>query len=140
MVDDFQLIHGSPLDEDEYLVSVTDARNVFSYLEVNVAFFGHTHLQGGYAWLNGAYTSMGRLDSFQTGASQRLEPDGAYLINPGSVGQPRDRDPRAAFALFDSDLREVILRRIPYDYEATNRKIVAAGLPDVLGSRLAIGR
>jgi predicted phosphodiesterase len=129
MVDDFQLIHGSPLDEDEYLVSVTDARNVFSYLEVNVAFFGHTHLQGGYAWLNGAYTSMGRLDSFQTGASQRLEPDGAYLINPGSVGQPRDRD-----------LREVILRRIPYDYEATNRKIVAAGLPDVLGSRLAIGR
>jgi predicted phosphodiesterase len=139
-VDGFQLIHGSPLDEDEYLVSITDARNVFSYLEVNIAFFGHTHLQGGYAWLNGQYETMGRIEPCENSVWQRLDPDGAYLINPGSVGQPRDRDPRAAFALFDSESREVVQRRIPYDYESTNRKIVAAGLPDVLGSRLAVGR
>jgi predicted phosphodiesterase len=139
-VENFQLIHGSPMDEDEYLISVTDARNVFPYLETNLAFFGHTHLQGGYGWGNGRYISIPRMEFFQTERLLRLDPDGAWLINPGSVGQPRDGDGRAAFALFDSESREVLYRRVPYDYEATRRKIEAAGLPDILGSRLALGR
>lgn len=139
-VDGFQLIHGSPLDEDEYLISATDVRNVFDYLEANVSFFGHTHLQCGYAWADGYFQIMRPLDPFQAEVWYRLDRDGVYLINAGSVGQPRDGDARAAFALFDSETREVVQRRVRYDHEATRRKIEAAGLPDILGSRLAIGR
>jgi predicted phosphodiesterase len=139
-VENFQLIHGSPVDEDEYLISVSDARNVFAYMETNIAFFGHTHLQGGYAWLNGQYQVIWRMEFFENELWHRLDPDGAYLINPGSVGQPRDGDGRAAFALFETESRELVYRRVPYDYEITRRKIEAAGLPDILGSRLAIGR
>jgi diadenosine tetraphosphatase ApaH/serine/threonine PP2A family protein phosphatase len=140
MADGFQLIHGSPLDEDEYLISATDARNVFDYLEASVSFFGHTHLQCGYARADGYFQIMRQLDPFQAEVRHRLDSDGIYLINAGSVGQPRDGDPRAAFALFDNESLEVVQRRVSYDYEATRRKIEASGLPDVLGSRLAIGR
>jgi predicted phosphodiesterase len=140
LVEGFQLIHGSPLDEDEYVISATDARNVFDYLEAGISFFGHTHLQCGYARANGYFQIMRPLDPFQGEVWHRLDRDGIYLINAGSVGQPRDGDPRAAYALFDSETLEVVQRRVRYDYEATRRKIEAAGLPDVLGSRLAIGR
>jgi predicted phosphodiesterase len=139
-VDGFQLIHGSPLDEDEYLLSMTDARNVFSYLETNLAFFGHTHLQGGFEWRNGQYRTIWRMELFQNEVRYRLDRDAAYLINPGSVGQPRDGDRRAAFSLFDSTEYEIVHRRVEYDYEATRRKIENAGLPEVLGSRLRVGR
>jgi predicted phosphodiesterase len=139
-VDGFQLIHGSPMDEDEYLITVSDARNVFQYLETSLAFFGHTHLQGGYGWWNGRYISIPRMEFFETERALRLDPEATYLINPGSVGQPRDGDGRAAFALFDTEVRDVQYRRVSYDYEATRRKIEAAGLPDVLGARLAHGR
>jgi diadenosine tetraphosphatase ApaH/serine/threonine PP2A family protein phosphatase len=138
-VDGFQLIHGSPLDEDEYLMSATDARNVFDYLE-GVSFFGHTHLQCGYAWAGGYFRVMPQNDPLHPQTWQKLDRDGIYLINAGSVGQPRDGDPRAAFALFDSDTLEVVQCRVKYNHNATRRKIEAAGLPDVLGTRLAIGR
>jgi diadenosine tetraphosphatase ApaH/serine/threonine PP2A family protein phosphatase len=139
-VDAFQLIHGSPLDEDEYLISATDVRNVFDYLETNISFFGHTHLQCGYARADGYFQIMRQMDPFQAEIRHRLDVDGIYLINTGSVGQPRDGDPRAAFALFDTGTMEVVQRRVPYDYDTTRRKIEVAGLPDVLGTRLAIGR
>jgi diadenosine tetraphosphatase ApaH/serine/threonine PP2A family protein phosphatase len=139
-VDNFQLIHGSPLDEDEYLMSIADARNVFGYLESNISFFGHTHLQGGYAWTDGDIQLIARPSASQRELWRRLDPDGAWLINAGSVGQPRDGDPRASYALFDSSSLELLHRRVVYDFEATRRKIEKAGLPDVLGSRLTIGR
>lgn len=139
-VDGFQLIHGSPTDEDEYLVTVGDARNVFPYLESSIAFFGHTHLQGGYVWRHGQYQTIARMEFFQTERWMKLDTDGLWLINPGSVGQPRDHDGRAAFAIFDTASREIVYRRVPYDYEATRKKIEVAGLPDILGTRLASGR
>jgi predicted phosphodiesterase len=139
-VNGFLLAHGSPLDEDEYLVSITDARNVFSYLESNIVFFGHTHLQGVFSWLNGCYDIIRRPEPFETEVQIRLEPDGAYLINPGSIGQPRDTDARAAWAIFDNESLLLKLRRTPYDSDATRRKIQAAGLPEILGTRLTIGR
>lgn len=142
-VDGFRLIHGSPLDEDEYVTSLTDARNVFSYLEGKVGFFGHTHLQGGFSWVNGLYSYAVQMDPFNCSRKAktvfRLDPDGSYLINPGSVGQPRDGDPRAAWAIYDSDEKEVALHRTAYDWEKTCGKIQAAGLPDILGTRLGRG-
>jgi diadenosine tetraphosphatase ApaH/serine/threonine PP2A family protein phosphatase len=139
-VDGFQLIHGSPLDEDEYIINATDARNVFDYLECGLNFFGHTHLQCGYAYAEGYFQVMRQMDPFVGEIRHRIDPDGTYLINAGSVGQPRDGDARAAFALFDSEAMEVVQRRVAYDCETTRAKIEAAGLPDVLGSRLMIGR
>jgi diadenosine tetraphosphatase ApaH/serine/threonine PP2A family protein phosphatase len=69
-----------------------------------------------------------------------LEKTAAYLINPGSVGQPRDGDPRAAFALYDIEAASVTFHRVPYDIERAQKKILSAGLPDRLASRLAEGR
>jgi predicted phosphodiesterase len=139
-VNGFDLIHGSPLDEDEYLMTAADVRNIFEYLEANVSFFGHTHLQGGYGHANGTFHMLAKLEGRQTDNWQKLDHDGIYLINSGSVGQPRDGDPRAAYALYDSDTLELVQRRVRYDYETTQHKIGAAGLPDVLGTRLAAGR
>ena len=132
--------HGSPLDEDEYLMTASDVRNIFEYLEAKVSFFGHTHLQCAYGRANGAFQMFGRLEGPREEVWSRLDPNGVYLINAGSVGQPRDGDPRAAYALFDSESLELVQRRVRYDYQTTQLKIVAAGLPDILGARLAVGR
>ena len=139
-VDGFLLVHGSPLDEDEYLISIVDARNVFSYLETNIVLFGHTHLQGIFTHSRGRYDVVRRPEPFEREVAVRLDSDGAYLINPGSVGQPRDSDPRAAYAILDTDALSVSLRRVAYDHETTRRRIESAGLPEVLGARLAFGR
>jgi len=140
IVDDFLVAHGSPLDEDEYVISLSDAANVFAYLESNLTFFGHTHLQGGFAWINGDRLTVGRPHAAETSILIRIDPDGAYLMNPGSVGQPRDGDARASWALYNSDTRDLLLNRVPYDHEAVRLKIEEAGLPPGLGSRLAFGR
>lgn len=136
----FQIAHGSPLDEDEYLLNLSDAANVFSYVEANLTFFGHTHLQGGFAWVNGRQLVIPRPEPDQSSIVFRLDRDGTYLVNPGSVGQPRDGDPRAAYALFDEATNEVALCRIAYDWDAVLGKVEKAGLPSVLGQRLAFGR
>ena len=133
-----------PLDEDEYVTSLTDARNVFSYLEGPLGFFGHTHLQGGFAWVRGHYSYAAQIDPFDSLRNKsktvfRLDPDGSYLINPGSVGQPRDGDARAGWAIYDSEVRDVSLHRTAYDWEKTCARIISAGLPDILGTRLGRG-
>lgn len=137
-IENFLLAHGSPLDEDEYLLSPIDARNVFGYMDTNLVFFGHTHLQCGFGWKGGREYLLPRAADHESWL--RVGSDSAWLVNPGSVGQPRDGDPRAGYALFDSTANEILLRRVPYDSERTRQKIEAAGLPPVLGSRLAIGR
>ncbi len=139
-INGFAIAHGSPLDEDEYVASLAEAANVFDYLERPVTFFGHTHLQGGFVWANGRRTLMLRPRRDEAETHLRLDPDAVYLINPGSTGQPRDTDPRAAYALYESEWRDLLLRRVPYDFEAVRRKIDAAGLPPALGQRLAFGR
>jgi diadenosine tetraphosphatase ApaH/serine/threonine PP2A family protein phosphatase len=139
-VDGFMLAHGSPLDEDEYLMTLADAANIFGYLEANLTFFGHTHLQGGFAWEHGRRRVIWRPMEDQVESYVHVGADGLYLVNPGSVGQPRDMDARAAYALYDNAEREVVLRRVTYDYDAVRHKIESLGLPPVLGARLAQGR
>jgi predicted phosphodiesterase len=129
-VQDFDILHGSPLDEDGYL---TDASDLDGFVpERTLSFFGHTHLQGGFLIHRNGIVPIHSPSIF-------VDETAAYLINPGSVGQPRDHDPRAAYAVYDMDSRTVEYCRVGYDISRTAAKIHDAGLPDVLGMRLFRG-
>jgi predicted phosphodiesterase len=136
----FQIVHGAPFDEDEYVIAANEAGQAFGYLEAKVAFFGHTHVQGGFIWNHSRVETIPRTASRTDRQTMEIDPDCAYLVNPGSVGQPRDGDPRAAYCLYDTDAAMVTYFRIPYDIAEAQRKIRRAGLPDVLADRLSIGR
>ena len=129
----FDLVHGSPLDEDEYLVGLDDVQFLGEYLETKLTFFGHTHLQGGFL-----LTPRGAKRCMPDRTAQ-LAPDYYYLINPGSVGQPRDGDPRAAYALYSPEDRTVEFRRVAYDIGKAAAKILRAELPESLAMRLFEG-
>jgi predicted phosphodiesterase len=130
------ICHGSPLDEDTYVFSDIDAFEIFSCFTTSVTFFGHTHIPSLFS-LEGR--RLGVMALRGAGGSIQLEPEGRYLINPGSIGQPRDRDPRASYMTYDSQRRIVRWYRIPYPIPAAQRRIVKAGLPHPLADRLAVG-
>jgi len=136
----FQVVHGSPLDEDEYMLGVADAGEVFCYTDNSLTFFGHTHLQGGFILNHARIEVIGKTPAEEERQTMELAPDCAYMINPGSVGQPRDGDPRAAYVLYNPEERFLIYYRLPYDVERAQRKIRRAGLPPLLAERLAAGR
>ena len=137
-------VHGSLLDEDQYVLSTRDAWQQLSHAHTRITFFGHTHVQGGFAAnAEGEWFQLKPSFNYEDEAdSDELDLRGAatYLINPGSVGQPRDRDWRAAFALYDDQEQRVTFHRIPYDVRLAQMRIQRAGLPDVLASRLRTGR
>ena len=130
------ICHGSPLDEDTYVFSDVDAWEIFSGFTNPVTFFGHTHIPSLF-WLEGRMLGVKAL----RGTTGRivLDPEGRYLINPGSIGQPRDRDPRASYMTYDSERRVVRWYRIPYPIGEAQRRIRKAGLPHTLADRLAFG-
>jgi predicted phosphodiesterase len=128
---DFDILHGSPEDEDEYLVDITDVARIVP--EKTLSFFGHTHLQGGFLM------QRQTVNYLASSPSLFIDDKAAYLVNPGSVGQPRDGDPRAGYALYDTTTRTVHYHRVGYDIMVTARKIVDAGLPETLGLRLFRG-
>lgn len=140
-----ECVHGSARDEDEYVLVARDAYPLLEQSPVQLTFFGHTHIQCGFSreaqsdmWhtLVPHYVSAEGPQSFAV----QLKPEAKYLVNPGSVGQPRDNDPRAAFLLYDSTENSVTFYRIPYDIRSAQKKIFVAGLPDRLANRLAEGR
>jgi diadenosine tetraphosphatase ApaH/serine/threonine PP2A family protein phosphatase len=144
-----ECVHGSPLDEDEYIVSLADAFDVLRFQKSLVTFFGHTHLQGGFSTNGRSWAEIiprYRAEDTAVHWKLKLNLNGSmrYLINPGSVGQPRDFDWRAGFAIFDDGdgdpSAEIVFHRIPYDVAAAQRGIRNAGLPDRLADRLAEGR
>ncbi len=139
-IDSFQIVHGSPLDEDGYVVNATEASFVFPYVSCELTFFGHSHLQGGFMWTRQRVRSLQKPKVIFGFELLELEKDAQYLVNPGSVGQPRDLDPRAAFVIYDGGLRCVKYHREPYDIAKTQAKIRSVGLPDLLADRLALGR
>ena len=135
--------HGSLLDEDEYLLSPRDAYHSLRDPGPALNFFGHTHLQGGFAtdgeeWyrLTPDYGTRDAPESWEL----QLSSGARYLLNPGSVGQPRDGNWRASFAVYDTVSRSVLFCRVPYDLRTAQESIVRAGLPDRLASRLRDGR
>ena len=129
----FDLVHGSPLDEDEYLVSEGDVAAIQDEIDTRLSFFGHTHTQGGFLIVRHNVKTIDRRRVLE------LEGDYTYLVNPGSVGQPRDGDPHAAYAIYSPEERVVEFRRVAYDAARAAEKIRAAGLPDSLASRLLSG-
>jgi predicted phosphodiesterase len=140
---DVQLVHGSPNNEDEYVVTLGDALAPLITLTSPLTFFGHTHLQGGF-FANGSSADGFRPEYRTVGQAEtvalHLKSSTRYLINPGSVGQPRDGDWRAAFAVFDSDEQVVHFHRTPYNLKSAQDRIFAANLPPRLATRLASGR
>lgn len=129
----FDLVHGSPRDEDEYLMTAGDVAAIHNEIDTPLSFFGHTHLQGGFLIARNSVKPIDRRRVLE------LERHHTYLVNPGSVGQPRDGDPHAAYAIYSARDRVVEFRRVPYDAPAAAAKIRAAGLPDSLASRLLSG-
>jgi predicted phosphodiesterase len=140
VVDSFQIAHGSPLDEDEYLIGATEVGHAFAYLDRDLTFFGHTHVQGGFALTRRRMRVINGPGPDEPAAALELNPDDAYLINPGAIGQPRDGDPRAAYLLYDPADKTVIYHRQEYDIASVQTKIRRAGLPDQLAERLAVGQ
>ena len=134
------ICHGSPVDEDDYVFTESEARAALASVRESVIFFGHSHIP-----------CMFELD--EDSEPQRLvgvvlrgsrvaidlDPNRRYLVNPGSVGQPRDRDPRASYGIYDSALRRFTLYRVTYDVHSAQRRILGAGLPAVLAERLFHG-
>jgi diadenosine tetraphosphatase ApaH/serine/threonine PP2A family protein phosphatase len=134
---DFTLVHGSPMQPLwEYVVSTGIAIRNFTYIETTYCLVGHSHVPMAFKQEKGGGCSPVHLTP---GVGLALG-DSKMIINPGGVGQPRDGDPRASYAIYDSEREMINLYRVPYDIETTQKKIMAAGLPVMLASRLEQGR
>jgi predicted phosphodiesterase len=135
--------HGSPLHEDHYILNMRDAWAPLQQMLTPLTFFGHTHIQGGFAqreheWVDVRPRYHTRNDKEHW--ILNLAPETRHLINPGSVGQPRDGDWRAAYAIYDVEATRIVFHRIPYDVTSAQGRILMAGLPERLAARLREGR
>jgi predicted phosphodiesterase len=133
-VSDYTIVH-STLDQPvnwNYVTNRFDAMSNFSYQFTQLCFHGHTHVPK-------VYVKSDKVREV-TPDSVKIEPNAKYFINAGSVGQPRDGDPRACYVIYDSESKIIVFRRIEYDMATTQEKILAAGLPEMLAERLAEGR
>jgi len=133
---DFTLVHGSPREPIwEYLVSTVGARQNFAHFESQYCLVGHSHvpLIFEHNETGDCLFSEFPADSVLTLAENRL------IINPGGVGQPRDGDPRASYAIYDEEAKSISHYRIPYDVGATQSRMLEYGLPKRLAARLSYG-
>jgi diadenosine tetraphosphatase ApaH/serine/threonine PP2A family protein phosphatase len=131
---EFIAAHGSPLNPEEfpYIFSILHAEDVFRSMDFSLCFVGHTHVPLVYTYSSGP-------KSLEPGEPFILDTSDRYIINPGSVGQPRDGDNRASFMVFDPDEKSVTLLRREYDIEAAADDIISAGLPNWFADRLFSG-
>ncbi len=132
------LCHGTIHNTNHYIVTRDDVRDAFGLMaslpqKPHICFHGHSHLPS-------AFRSKAGVIAQEMGETVTIMPDHSYLINPGSIGQPRDGDPRAAFAIYDEDSGQVSFFRIEYDRETCQNKILKAALPPNLALRLDLGR
>jgi diadenosine tetraphosphatase ApaH/serine/threonine PP2A family protein phosphatase len=133
-----EICHGSPFDEDAYIFDELDAVRALKASSRPLCLFGHTHYPVTFELNGETMESVG--GSAASEVTLQIRDGCRYLVNPGSVGQPRDGDPRAAYAIVDTNERRVELFRVPYPVEEAQGKIIDAGLPEVLAQRLAVGR
>jgi predicted phosphodiesterase len=135
------LIHGAFQDEDEYVFTPAQALEGLLDSSTILSFFGHTHHQGGFSYHQSDIEVLSlRPKPTESFSALHLEPGHKYLLNPGSIGQPRDGDPRAAFAIADFDHKIVEFWRVPYDISSVQSRMYEANLPEPLILRLALGR
>jgi diadenosine tetraphosphatase ApaH/serine/threonine PP2A family protein phosphatase len=148
--ENFGAVHGSlrePLEE--YIVDSSTALGTFEHMRWPICFYGHTHVADCYLrrevkslGLWGQPRSRRELEhaALPNGGRIELHDECLYLLNPGSCGQPRDGNPQARYAIFDSEARTVEVHAVDYDWQAAREAIIAEGLPPVLGDRLGVGR
>ena len=134
--DEITICHGAPFDEDHYIFGEFDAAEAFLHTKTPLCFFGHTHFPF-------VYTEKDHFveGTFLTGNMNeiKIEKGTKYLINPGSIGQPRDRNPKAACAIYDSKSKKMKFFRLDYDITGAQKKIIDANLPPALAERLGVG-
>jgi diadenosine tetraphosphatase ApaH/serine/threonine PP2A family protein phosphatase len=133
-----EICHGSPFDEDHYIFDSEDAGRALDAARRPLCLFGHTHLPVVFRRNPGLFD--GFMPEGPDDSTLEIAAGMNYLVNVGSVGQPRDGDPRAAFGIYDSAESALMLRRVSYPVEIAQRRILDAGLPASLANRLAIGR
>ena len=139
VIDDrVEICHGAPFDEDHYIFDGDDALRAMASSERPVCLFGHTHLPVVFHYEDEMFD--GFVPEGDRSSPLVLAPAARYLINAGSVGQPRDGDPRAAFGIYDSEAMSLTLKRVVYPVDGAQRRILGAGLPASLANRLAVGR
>lgn len=131
----FLAVHGWLNDTDRYIFGSKDALSNFNLMEetkTSLCFFGHTHVPI-------AYVKNGGVETLRAEQTLTLEKGKSYLVNPGSIGQPRDRDPRASYLVYDDKKSQITFFKTDYDITATAGKIIEAGLPERLAERLKLG-
>lgn len=133
-----EICHGSPFDEDAYVFDELDAVRALKSANRRLCLFGHTHYPVIFTQIDSRLETIPHPHEPQW--TLQLDAATHYLLNPGSIGQPRDGDPRAAYAVVDTESEQVELLRLQYPVEQTQAKIVAVGLPQMLADRLAVGR
>ena len=139
IVDDMiEICHGTPFDEDAYVFDDLDALRAMHAARRPLCLFGHTHVQVGH-YLSRDQFGLATPDDRRP-LTITLDEANRYLINPGSVGQPRDGDPRTGFGIVDTTAREMTIYRVEYPIQKAQSRILEEGLPDVLAQRLALGR
>jgi diadenosine tetraphosphatase ApaH/serine/threonine PP2A family protein phosphatase len=133
-----EICHGAPFDEDAYIFDELDARQALDAATAAVSFYGHTHFAVAFRLKGNVLDVVGPAPEGDT--ILLLDPSAKYLVNPGSAGQPRDGDPRAGYAIYDTTSQRIDLLRVAYDIEKTQEKMWKAGLPEPLARRLSSGR
>jgi diadenosine tetraphosphatase ApaH/serine/threonine PP2A family protein phosphatase len=133
-----EICHGSPFDEDAYIFDELDAVRALKVSTRPLCLFGHTHYPVTFELSAESFDSVASANASESHV--QLKPGSKYLVNPGSVGQPRDGDPRAAYAIVDTTRHRVELFRLTYAIQEAQAKVLKAGLPEVLAQRLAVGR
>lgn len=135
-IGEIQLVHSSPFQSEEwhYLTSQEDVERNFRYFQGFICFFGHVHKP---------FIAEQKMDGSVRILEEQehiLQKDCRYLVNVGSVGQPRDNNPKTCYVMYDSTSKKIAIRRLDYDYETTAKKTLGAGLSDYLAQRLKTGK
>jgi predicted phosphodiesterase len=138
--EDAQLVHGAITDEDNYIFTEADADENLLLAGKLITFFGHSHFPVVFTTDFEGNSTLATSYEFDEFVAVKCEPDKKMLVNPGSVGQPRDGDPRASFAIWDQNHGRMEFYRVEYDIRLTQKKMREAQLPGYLIERLAHGR
>jgi diadenosine tetraphosphatase ApaH/serine/threonine PP2A family protein phosphatase len=134
---EFLLVHGAPVDYFEYILDKSAAARAFERTDARIVFVGHTHIAE--YWMQGPDGKIAHRH-MQRGGELQLEAEARYIIDVGSVGQPRDLNPSACFTFYDAAAQRVEWVRYEYPIEEVQEKMRAAGLPAYLVERLSVGR